>query len=48
MLRGRHRAVLAAVWPSVVEELGSVDDKAPVVRTLNELLSAQDNANGGR
>ena len=48
VLRSRHRAVLAAVWPSVVEELGSVDDKAPVVRTLNELLAAQDGTNGGR
>ena len=48
VLRGRHRAVLGSVWPSVVEELGAVDDKAPVVRTLRELLATQDAANDGR
>ncbi|HEU4419698.1 MAG TPA: SUMF1/EgtB/PvdO family nonheme iron enzyme, partial [Planctomycetota bacterium] len=48
VLRGRHRAVLGPAWPSVVEELGSVDDKSPVVRTLGELLATQDATNGGR
>jgi hypothetical protein len=48
VLRGRHRAVLGSVWPSVVAELASVDGKAPVVRTLRELLETQDTSGGGR
>ena len=46
--RGRHRAVLAAAWPSVVAELGSVDPKAPVLRTLKEMLETPDALGGGR
>ena len=48
VLRGRHRAALAAVWPSVVAELGSIDQQSPVVRTLVELLQTQDSSSGGR
>jgi len=47
VLRGRHRAVLAAAWPSVVAELGP-DDKAPVLRLLKELLETPDALSGVR
>jgi hypothetical protein len=48
VLRGRHRAVLAAAWPSVVAELGSVGHEARVLRLLKELLETPDATSGGR
>ncbi len=44
--RGRHHAVLAAVWPAVKARLGGVDSS--VARLLVELLEPADAANGGR